>query len=356
MRRPVVLIDEAKARNNIRAMTAKAAKHALKLRPHFKTHQSAEIGNWIREEGVDSCAVSSLHMAEYFAFHGWKDIMIAFPFLPSQVEDYQKLAEKVQLHLFVSSPGTVRHLTKLNVPVKLMVELDTGNHRSGICYTQDETINKVVEEINASPNLEFEGFAVHAGETYQAKGKKEVLEIHNFNLDIFRNIRKQYPLAMISYGDTPSAVLAEEFGEVNELRPGNFVFFDLMQHSIGACNTADIAMQVKCEVADVKPTLSQIVVHCGAVHLSKEYLLNNEGEKIFGIIADPGNQDLVKAGAQVVSLSQEHGIIRIEENDLKKISTGDFISIYPVHSCLVADMAVSYSEKNSGSLIRKMKY
>ncbi len=356
MRQAEILIDEATARQNIRALTDKAAKHKLKFRPHFKTHQSAEIGNWIRDDGVDACAVSSLHMAEYFAFYGWKDIMIAFPFIPSQVKDYQNLAEKVELSLFISSPATMKHLAKISAPVKVIIELDTGNHRSGIYHTQDEIISELIRQINASSNLKFVGFAVHAGETYQAKTKNEVLDIHTANLEIFYNIRKKYPDALISYGDTPSAMLAEEFGQVNELRPGNFVFFDLMQQNIGSCSTSDIAMQVKCEVVDIKPMLSQVVVHCGAVHLSKDYLLNPYGKKIFGKVVDPESHGNVLPGAEVISLAQEHGIIRMNENQISKVSVGDFMRIYPVHSCLVADMAVSYTEFRSGRLIRKMKY
>ena len=78
--RPTLLIDQHKCADNIARMVAKAAKNDVRLRVHFKTHQSAQIGEWIRSKGVVSIAVSSVKMAGYFANHDWNDITIAFPF------------------------------------------------------------------------------------------------------------------------------------------------------------------------------------------------------------------------------------------------------------------------------------
>src|SRR6476620_10300974 len=77
--RPTLLLDEARCRRNIERMASKARRSNVRFRPHFKTHQSAQIGEWFREAGVNAITVSSVKMAEYFASHGWDDITIAFP-------------------------------------------------------------------------------------------------------------------------------------------------------------------------------------------------------------------------------------------------------------------------------------
>ncbi len=58
--KPTLILDKEKCLHNIKFMTGKAKKHHLKFRPHFKTHQSAEIGNWFRDFGVKSIIVSLL--------------------------------------------------------------------------------------------------------------------------------------------------------------------------------------------------------------------------------------------------------------------------------------------------------
>ena len=75
---PGVLINEDQARANIRTMAEKARRAGAVFRPHFKTHQSADVGRWFADEGVAAITVSSVAMAEYFAAHGWDDITIAF--------------------------------------------------------------------------------------------------------------------------------------------------------------------------------------------------------------------------------------------------------------------------------------
>ncbi|MEM6737764.1 MAG: alanine racemase, partial [Bacteroidota bacterium] len=74
---PTLLLNKDICLRNIERMVAKAKHHNLTFRPHFKTHQSHEIGRWFREYGVDKITVSSLKMAEYFAEDQWGDITVA---------------------------------------------------------------------------------------------------------------------------------------------------------------------------------------------------------------------------------------------------------------------------------------
>ena len=87
---PTLVISRSRAQNNIGQMAAKAEKSGVIFRPHFKTHQSSEIGNWFRKYGVRHITVSSAQMAEYFAQHGWTDITIAFPVNILEIEKLRK--------------------------------------------------------------------------------------------------------------------------------------------------------------------------------------------------------------------------------------------------------------------------
>lgn len=76
--KPTLVIDEVKCRNNIRSMADKALANNLIFRPHFKTHQSAKVGNWFRDYGVDRITVSSVDMAGYFTEHRRHSILQSF--------------------------------------------------------------------------------------------------------------------------------------------------------------------------------------------------------------------------------------------------------------------------------------
>jgi len=68
---PTFLINEAVAKKNIQVMVHKAKLNQIRFRPHFKTHQSAKIGNWYLDAGVRCIQASSVTMANYFAGAGW---------------------------------------------------------------------------------------------------------------------------------------------------------------------------------------------------------------------------------------------------------------------------------------------
>ncbi|NCB08503.1 MAG: alanine racemase, partial [Bacteroidia bacterium] len=44
----------------------------------------------------------------------------------------------------------------------------------------------------------------------------------------------------------------------------------------------------------------------------------------------------------VASLSQEHGILKVEQSQFKNFQVGDLVEIIPVHSCLTANLARNY--------------
>ncbi len=124
---PTLVLDQTRAQANLRRMAAKAAAQQVRFRPHFKTHQSAEIGEWFRAEGVRAITVSSMRMAAYFAAHGWDDILVAFPVNLREMEEIRTLAAQVRLGLLVESGESVERLAaELPQNVDIWLKIDSG--------------------------------------------------------------------------------------------------------------------------------------------------------------------------------------------------------------------------------------
>ena len=89
---------------------------------------------------------------------------------------------------------------------------------------------------------------------------------------------------------------------------------------------------------------NEIVVYGGAIHLSKEFLINDKGDKVFGRIEITRNGKKLLLGEDnyVARISQEHGILKIQSEYFKNIRIGDLVGIIPVHSCLTANLARNY--------------
>ncbi|MCH8557816.1 MAG: alanine racemase [Balneolia bacterium] len=358
---PTLLLNSEIARHNIARMANKCRKHDVGFNPHFKTHQSAEVGAWFREAGVDRITVSSIAMAEFFADKGWENITLAFPVNVRETERLNRLAQRVKLTLDVISAKAAITLTeKLEHHVHIMVEVDAGYGRTGVPASEHSRIDNILDVAKSSEKLSFYGFYIHAGHTYDVRGKAEVEKIHRQTLDALHSLKETYlgrfPALRISMGDTPSCSMLDNFEGIDEIRPGNFVFYDVTQYEIGSCRYNDIAVALAAPVVSAEPSRREIVVHGGAIHLSKDSIKHDDTVH-YGLIARLPDEgwSAPMDGCRVRKVSQEHGIITLSEEAFSQIGVGDLVAILPVHSCLTADCMGGYLTEQ-GDYIRMLNW
>ena len=127
---------------------------------------------------------------------------------------------------------------------------------------------------------------------------------------MLKNIKERYidryPQLKISLGDTPSCSLADRFGVADEIRPGNFVFYDVTQLKIGSCDWYNIALAVKCPVVDINRHRNEAVIYGGGVHFSKDRIDRPGNRPLYGMVAENHNDywGNIISGVELVSLSQ----------------------------------------------------
>ncbi|MCA1755864.1 MAG: alanine racemase [Bacteroidales bacterium] len=343
---PVLVVNPGIVKSNIRRINEKCQKSGVLFRPHFKTHQSKQIGRWFRDEGISSIAVSSVAMARYFASDGWNDITVAFPYNPREHVETDALSREISLTLTIPSPESAHILaSKAESRLSVMIKVDTGYNRSGTRWDNLNDLSKIIDIICTNPLLTVKGLLTHAGDTYKSESTTQARERYTLSVSRMKQVRDslQHPGLMISVGDTPSASLFSGYPDIDELRAGNFVFYDLMQLNIGSCSFDDIAAVMVCPVVDVRHRENIVVIYGGAVHLSKDYV-TIDGSPVYGQIVR-----LTKTGwssydspLYLSSLSQEHGIIKTEAGGTAGFRTGELVGVIPVHSCLTADLAGRY--------------
>jgi len=335
--KPSFVVDRKKAVSNIKKIFEKAKKNNISLRPHFKTHQSAMIGEWFREFGIDKITVSSIDMAKYFYQNGWSDITIAFPLNILEIDEINNCFEYCNLNLLVCDEDTVLAMgEKLKRNVNVFIEIDMGMNRSGIYYNNFTKIENLIETITHFTHLKFKGFITHNGETYNLN-KEQVRENYYKIKNNIKLLKNRFGNSIVfSIGDTPTVSIVEEFDDsIDEIRPGNFIYYDLMQYFIGSCKLDEIAAYVIAPVVSVDKEQGKIVLYCGAVHLSKESI-KLEDKNIYGQIILIHDGEIKYTNNYIISLSQEHSVIKRKDDLLDGIKVGDLVGILPVHSCLVA--------------------
>lgn len=338
--KPTLIVDTNVCKQNIDNMLNKAKSSKINLRPHFKTHQNAIIGNLFKNAGVQCITVSSIDMALEFAAQGWHDITIAFPANILQIDEIDHLAKNISLTLVVENHEAIEFLNQhLHNKVFVQLKIDVGYNRTGIYYQQTQLINDLLNAINSSMHLEFSGFLSHFGNTYNAKTTAEIEEIYKTSMKRLLSLQMKYPNAKISIGDTPSCSIINDFSGANEIRPGNFVYYDAFQMNLGVCSIEQIAVQMACPIVAIHKERNEVVIHGGAVHFSKDNMAIKSVGQVFGLVAKTKNSKLkLTEGAYLKKISQEHGIVSGSKEWIDERKVGELLYIIPIHSCLTANL------------------
>ena len=365
LERPVLLVDKSKVLRNVDRMARKARASAVLLRPHFKTHQSADLAEWMRSLGIHKITVSSVDMAEYFGRNGWDDITIAVPVNIHQIPRINELAKAIDLNVIIDSELAAFRLREgITVPLNVWIEIDTGDHRTGISAERTDLILKVAATLSQAPALRFRGLLTHDGHSYETKGARDILRIHESSRASLQDVKRAleeagYHQLSVSVGDTPSCTIVDRFlPPIDEIRPGNFVFYDVQQKSLGICRDEDIAVAIACPIISKNPEWKELVIYGGSVHVSRESLSLPSGKPFFGQIArldeDQAAWTAPIPGAYLSALSQEHGKVAGPEDFIRRMEIGDTLIILPIHSCITASLYSEYHVLNGG-VLRKFR-
>jgi D-serine deaminase-like pyridoxal phosphate-dependent protein len=342
--KPTLFLNTQIIKNNIQRMSNKAASQKVGFRPHFKTHQSIAIGEWFREAGTSQITVSSLGMAEYFANNNWKDITVAFPANILEIELINQLASKIKLGLLVESENVIFFLTQHCVfPVNVWLKIDAGYHRTGLDWQDITRISNCASAIRASSNLNLMGLLTHGGNSYHTS-KEEIPALFAEGISRLSHVRETlerqgFTNLLISVGDTPGSSLSNSFSGADEVRPGNFVYYDAQQLALEVCTFDQIGALVACPLVALHPQRNEAVIYGGAIHLSKD-TVTHQGKTHFGFICSSDGNGWAKIipDAYIKSLSQEHGVVVLPDEIFQSLTEGDLLYIVPSHSCLSANL------------------
>lgn len=348
---PTLIVNKTIALNNLDKMINVANKNNLILRPHFKTHQSIEVGNWFKEKGVSSITVSSITMAEFFSSE-WKDITIAFPLNILEIGKLNLMIKENRVKLLIDSISSLKALdNQLEGPAEVYLKIDVGYNRAGLKVDEKQKIKSIINFCKTSDKISFLGFLAHFGDSYKSKNKMEIKNVFQKSIERIKVLSDGFPNFRISIGDTPTCSTIKKYPDfIKEIRPGNFIFYDLAQYKIGSCEIDDIAIRMICPVVSIYEEREEVLIYGGSVHFSKDRLTENESD-IFGYVYFGEVWDVSNKIGYIKSLSQEHGIVKLEKQISLKI--GDKLNVIPVHSCLAVDKMGAFYE--SGKRVEIMK-
>jgi D-serine deaminase-like pyridoxal phosphate-dependent protein len=181
LKTPAFLVDLPKLKTNIRAMQKRARKHGVRLRPHVKTHKTAEIARLQIADEASGITVSTLAEARFFQKAGFNDITYAFPISPNKLDEAAELTDRMQyFHILLDQLETVTAVEACgrdnNVCFSVFLKVDCGYHRAGVDPRAPESV-QLAGQMQASKHIQFQGILTHAGHSYHCCNRQEIIGV-----------------------------------------------------------------------------------------------------------------------------------------------------------------------------------
>jgi D-serine deaminase-like pyridoxal phosphate-dependent protein len=236
-----------------------------------------------------------------------------------------------------------RAARRVDKRLHVWLKVDCGYHRAGVDPATSYAV-QLVDHLAHSKELLFDGILTHAGHSYHARNREEILTVAEQEraemVKFAERMRsKGYRVPAVSIGSTPTMSVAENLSGITEIRPGNYAFYDYTQAMIGSCGVADCALTVLASVISHQPGASHFITDAGALALSKDLGPTHVSNDMdMGILFEDYQRKRLHAHIHLRTLSQEHGkVIADSPKTIEgKFRVGEKVRILEHHSCLTA--------------------
>ncbi|KAK7083660.1 hypothetical protein SK128_013971 [Halocaridina rubra] len=343
---PAFLLDLVKVKSNCQGMLETCKAMGVSLRAQTKTHKTVE-GAVLQTGGSRKGIVTStIDECEFYADHGFDDILYGYPLIAHHMPRISALTRRLEkFHVMVDSKLAVETLIASQPPTgktwSVFLKVDCGNNRAGVWWEDEESIILAHQLGSYSSLITFRGLYVHCGNSYYAKTDVEVEKVRDENIERLLNFvdrvkERGVTCETIGIGSTPSCKKpSDNMKKLDELHPGNYVFLDVQQSTLGSCIVDEIACRVATRIIGHYPKRNQMLIDCGFTGLTKQ----GEGMLVtgYGIIRDNPN-------LKICNMTQEIGYIEPLKGklDFEKYPVGSLLFIFPWHSCATAAMHSVY--------------
>jgi D-serine deaminase-like pyridoxal phosphate-dependent protein len=360
---PCLVLDATRLERNIARMQEKIGAHKVALRPHVKTAKCMEVTRLALggEIGHGRITVSTLKEADFFFSCGIRDILYAVGITPNKLDhvlrlrragaDVTLILDNAEAAHFITQKGAVEGH---RFPV--LLEIDSDGHRSGI-QPDHPRLLELARILHEGEGTILRGVMTHAGGSYSrdVDGIRAAAEQERSAVvqAAERLTAAGLPCPIVSVGSTPTATFAENFAGVTEVRPGVFMFQDLVMAGLGVCSVDDIAISVLTTVLGHQREKGWIITDAGWMALSRDRgTAKQKIDQGYGKVCDIEGKPI--GDLNVLDTNQEHGIIgdRLGHKiDLSQFPIGTQLRILPNHACATAAQHLRYQIIRGGTAV-----
>lgn len=230
---PVLVLDRDALARNIAKMAAFAASSGVSLRPHAKTHRSADIARLQIAAGAVGVCCAKLGEAEGLVAAGIHDVLLTSPVVsaPALRRLAALLGRNAKLSVVVDSPTNVRALSVAlgDTTLDVLIDVDPGIHRTGV--VSPEAALALFRCIQDTSNLVYRGVQYYCGQQQHItsfENRREATIDRMQYLDAVVSLLSAHGGSpeILTGGGTGTHRIDAAIGVLNEWQCGSYVFMD----------------------------------------------------------------------------------------------------------------------------------
>ena len=344
---PVLVIDRDTLQRNIEAMAAFAREKGMALRPHAKTHKSADIAKLQLASGAAGVCCAKLGEAEALAEGGVQNILITSPVVtPQAIARLVALNAKISdLCVVADNPDNVDALAAATKAagkaLDVLVDIDPGIRRTGV--STPEAAVALAQRIAAAETLRFAGVQYYCGAQQHIESYADRRAAIADRTDYLRSViaalsNAGFAPELVTGGGTGTHRIDAELGVLTELQAGSYVFMDKQYNDCdldgGSGKPFETSLFVDAHVISANSS-SMATIDAGFKALSTDGGL-------------PVVMDGAPAGAMFVFMGDEHGALIAPDHAFR---IGDHVSLAVPHCDPTVNLYEAYHVVRDGTLI-----
>lgn len=327
---PHLVVDLDVVERNIAAMADRGVDAGVTLRPHVKTHKMPQLARIQLAAGAEGITVATIGEAEVFADAGFEDIFIAYPLWldADGAARLRGVAQRARVTFGVDSLESGRRSAQLldGANVQVLIELDSGQHRSGINPAEAGELAVGLQSVG----LDVVGVFTFPGHSYGPEARADAAAAERNALALAATMMRERGVEPLvrSGGSSPSMAYVGKAGtdvSPTDMRPGAYVFNDAQQWELGVCTAADIALTAHARV--VSHAGGRLILDAGSKTIAPDKAAWATGH---GRLLDFED-------ARIVQLSEHHAVVDMAGQSLPRL--GSVVRVVPNHCCNAINFA-----------------
>jgi len=224
---PALIVDRLALERNIVAMAGFAAARGVALRPHAKTHKSAEIARRQIAAGAEGICCAKLSEAEALADEGIANIHLTSPVVTDEaLARLAALNARIALSVVADHPDNAARLAGL--PLTVFIDVDPGNRRTGVASVEAAV---ALAGAIGDAGLKLGGVQFYCGSQQHIASFAERREVIAGKTAYLRAVlaalaEAGHAVPVVTGGGTGSFAIDAELGVLTELQVGSYIFMD----------------------------------------------------------------------------------------------------------------------------------